>query len=102
MKRILDSSPAKVILAGGAKGVDTYAHRYADVNNIPFVLFKPYFLLDNKATYTPRHYFIRNKQLVDNADYVVAIWDGVSKGTEWGINYAKRTGKRCEVYTLDA
>ena len=37
------------------------------------------------------------KQIIDNADRVLAIWDGVSKGTEHGIKYSQKTGKQVMV-----
>ena len=40
---------------------------------------------------------VRNKQIVDYADHVVAFWDGNSKGTLSVINYAKKAGKPCDV-----
>jgi predicted Rossmann fold nucleotide-binding protein DprA/Smf involved in DNA uptake len=93
------ASRAGCILAGGALGVDRLAEEYAVEKCIPFILFKPYFMLDPQATYSVRHYFTRNKQIIDNADTVVAIWDGESPGTSWGINYARKRGKKLFVYT---
>ena len=40
---------------------------------------------------------VRNKQIVDYADEVVAFWDGKSKGTLSVIKYCEKTGKRCRV-----
>lgn len=82
-----------VILSGGAKGVDTLAKEWAEAMGIPFILFKPYFLVDARAPYDPRHYFTRNKQIVDNSDVIIAFWDGVTKGSSWGINYARKQCK---------
>lgn len=33
------------------------------------------------------------KTIVDNADMVIAFWDGTSKGTQNAINYAKKQAK---------
>ena len=97
LTRLLDTTSLQkdkiVVLSGGAKGVDTLAQQWADVNNVPFILFKPYFLVDSRAPYDPRHYFTRNKQIIDNSDIIIAFWDGHTKGASWGINYARKTKK---------
>lgn len=85
------------IISGGAKGVDTLAKEYAEQNGLDFVLFKPYHLVDNKADFQPRYFFSRNRQIVDNADLVMCLWDGESNGTEHVISYATRKGKALEV-----
>lgn len=89
-----------VILAGGAKGVDELARKWAESKGVDFVLFKPYFMLDSSCDYNVRHYAIRNKQLVHNADHVLAIWDGVSSGTLGGIQMAKLNHKPLTLITL--
>jgi len=44
--------------------------------------------------YSPDKMQIRNIWMVDQSDYVIAIWDGMSKGGTWNcINYAKSQGK---------
>ena len=95
------SSSAACFLAGGAKGVDTLVEGYSFEKGIPFILFKPYFLLDPNAPYSVRHYFTRNKQIIDNSDRVVAIYDGDSPGTKWGIAYARKRGKTVDIYQGD-
>lgn len=100
IKRSCDShNNSLVILAGGASGVDELARQWAKDNHVDFVMFKPYFMLDSKASYTPRHYFFRNKQIIQNADTILAIWDGESNGTRFGIEYAKKHKKDITVVT---
>lgn len=82
-----------VILSGGQVGVDRIVEAYARDNGIPFILFKPYNLLDSKAPHTTRYYFVRNKQAVDNADWVIVFSDGEDAGTEDVINYTRKRGK---------
>jgi len=44
--------------------------------------------------YSPDKMQIRNVWMVDHADYVIAIWDGISKGgTQNCMDYAKSKGK---------
>lgn len=85
------------IVSGGAEGVDGFAKSYASKWSMDHVEFIPYFKLDRASNYSARHFFIRNKQIIDNADRVLAIWDGVSKGTEHGIKYSQKTGKQVMV-----
>lgn len=82
-----------VLLSGGAKGVDTLVEEYAKEGKFDHVLFKPYHMLDPKTPYQKKFFFVRNRQLIDNADKVLIFWDGVSGGTAWCIDYATRTGK---------
>ena len=90
---IKDHTTGKLtILSGGAKGVDQLSRKYSEANGIDFVEFLPYHLLDN-VPFSSKYFFIRNKQMIDNADKVLIIWDGKSKGTEYGIKYSQKKNK---------
>ena len=84
-----------LIISGGAVGVDTLAEEYADKNGIKKLILYPDYELYGKSA--P---LIRDKLIVDHADLVIAVWDGVSGGTEFTISYAKRRGVPCEVYII--
>lgn len=87
---IKDHTTGKItIIAGGAKGVDQLAKAYANSHGLDFVEFLPYHLLD-KVPFSSKYFFIRNKQMIDNADKVLVFWDGKSKGTEYGIKYSQK------------
>ena len=88
-----DFPQVDVLISGGQKGVDRHVEAYAAANGLPFVLLKPYHLLDPQAEHKTRHYFIRNKQMIDNSDWVIAFSDGADAGTEDLINYARKRGK---------
>lgn len=75
------------IISGGAKGTDTLAKEYALTNNIPLVEFLPEY-----EKYGKRAPILRNIQIVDNCDYIIAFWDGYSRGTKFTIDYAKKRG----------
>jgi predicted Rossmann fold nucleotide-binding protein DprA/Smf involved in DNA uptake len=77
------------IISGGAKGADALAEKYAKNHNIPVKVFKP-----DWRKYKRGAGLIRNKQIVENADIVVAFWDGASKGTKFTIDYAKKLNKK--------
>ncbi len=75
------------IVSGGAKGADTYAKEYAIKNDIPIVEFLPkYDIHGRKAP------LMRNIQIVENCDYLLALWNGTSRGTKFTIDYASRQG----------
>ncbi len=83
------------IISGGARGIDTCAYMYAKKHHIPFYVFPPMYEMYGKAA--P---LIRDKQIVQNCDMVIAIWDGVSKGTKFTIDYARKMNKRLKLYIL--
>ncbi len=80
------------IVSGGAKGIDTDAQEYAQSHNIKMTVFLPQY--DRYGRGAP---IVRNKQIVDYADEVVAFWDGKSKGTLSVIGYCKKQGKNITV-----
>ena len=88
--RKIDDVAPLVILSGGAKGVDTLAKEYAYEKSIDFIEFLPYHLLDQRVEFSSKYFFVRNKQMIDNADMLLAFWDGESKGTQHGIKYAQK------------
>ena len=75
------------IVSGGAKGADTYAKDYALKNGIPIIEFLP----DYKK-YGRKAPLIRNMQIVDNCDFLLAFWNGTSRGTKFTIDYAEKRG----------
>ncbi len=83
---------AKEIISGGAKGIDTCVANYARKNNIILTEIVPDYKLYGRAA--P---IVRNKQIVDCADKIIAFWDGNSKGTLSVIKYAKQAKKICEI-----
>ncbi len=97
----VDMGVPVTIISGGAKGVDSIANDWAYARKCDFVLFKPYHLVDNREEFRPKFFFVRNKQIVDNADEVVCFWDGVSSGTASTIELAEKAGKHLTVIKWD-
>ena len=83
------------IVSGGAKGIDTDAENYARDNNIITTIFLP-----DYSRYGRGAPIVRNKQIVDYADEVIAFWDGKSRGTKSVIDYCKKQGKKITVVTV--
>lgn len=65
------------LISGGAKGIDTCVRRYAEQHGIPLTEHKP-----DYARYKKAAPIIRNARIIMDADEIVALWDGMSRGTE--------------------
>lgn len=76
-----------IIVSGGATGVDTLAKEYAIKNNIPIIEFLPEY--DKYGRKAP---LMRNIQIVDNCDFLLAFWNGNSRGTKFTIDLAIKRG----------
>jgi len=80
------------IVSGGADGADYLAERYATEFNHKIIIFKADWNKNGRSAG-----FIRNKQIIDYADRIIAFWDGKSKGTANDIELAKKSKKECVV-----
>lgn len=83
------------IVSGGAKGIDSDAEAYANANGIKMTVFLP-----DYARYGRGAPIVRNKQIVDYADEVLAFWDGMSRGTLSVIKYCENQGKKISVVRM--
>ena len=81
------------IISGGAFGIDRCAEEYAKKHNIPIKIIRPDYKTHGK--FAP---LVRNREMVDMADLVIAIWDGKSRGTKFTIDYAIKTNTRLKIY----
>ncbi len=81
------------IISGGAKGADTLAERFAREQNLPAIIFLPKFKTDPQIKYHPSYYHIRNREIVDYADHILAFMSPGSKGTKSAVKYAESIGK---------
>lgn len=77
----------KQIVSGGAEGADKLAEEYAAKNKIPIQIYPP-----DWQGYGKSAAFIRNQQIVDNSDRMVAFWDGKSSGTLDAIKRSVQAG----------
>ena len=75
------------IVSGGAKGADSLAEIYAEKHQLPLVVFKP-----DWPKYGRGAGIVRNREIIEAADMVVAFWDGSSKGTASSLKFAKSKG----------
>jgi predicted Rossmann fold nucleotide-binding protein DprA/Smf involved in DNA uptake len=78
-----------LIITGGAKGVDALGEQYAREHGIPTVTVKPVYEKYGRAAPIRR-----DEEMVDMADAVLVVWDGVSRGSRHTAEYARKQGKR--------
>lgn len=76
--------PITTLLSGGARGVDRMAEAWAERHGIPIERIKPDWKRHGRGAG-----FKANEALISRAEAVVAIWDGVSKGTKSVLELAK-------------
>lgn len=72
------------IISGGAKGIDQCAAAYARKHGLELIEYLPDYRLYGRGAPIRR-----NRKIVDAADYVVAVWNGKSRGTLDVIAYAE-------------
>lgn len=75
------------VVSGGAEGVDKFGEKYANRFDIPLKIF-PADWKRKKASAG----IIRNAEMANYAEALIAVWDGKSKGTKNMIEIAGRKG----------
>jgi len=95
VKRTLSAIDITILVSGGAKGADTLGEQYAKENNIPTKIFLPDWEKHGKAAG-----FIRNTDIINEAELVVAFWDQNSSGTKDSIEKADKAGKKILIITF--
>ena len=79
------------IVCGLAKGVDELGRQFGVDNNLVIHEFPANWELGKSAGH------IRNRQMGDFADQLLAVWDGESRGTKGMIDYMKSLNKPCHI-----
>lgn len=77
------------IISGGARGVDCCAREYALSHGIKYTEYLPEYSIFGRSAPLKR-----NQKIINNADVVLAFWDGSSKGTKYVIDRCRRQGVR--------
>ena len=77
-----------VVVSGGALGVDSTAVTEAKLCGLATTVYLPEW-----AKYGKSAGFRRNVLIVNDADVVVAFWDGKSKGTKHSMDLAVQLGR---------
>ena len=85
--KVLDEMEITTIISGGARGADKLGERYANERGISLEQYPAQW-----DRYGNHAGFIRNVEMAENADALVAFWDGFSGGTLHMITVAKQRG----------
>jgi hypothetical protein len=85
-----------VLLSGHARGVDQLAEEWAKSNKICVELYPANWDLYGKMAGP-----IRNGEMIEKAEGLVALWDGVSAGTRDVIKQATKNARRVFVFRTD-
>lgn len=81
------------IVSGGARGVDTSAREYALRHGLKLTEYLPEY--DRYGRGAPLR---RNITIIENADLVLAFWDGRSRGTRYVIDNCKKRNIPVNIY----
>ena len=74
------------VVSGKARGADSLGERYAKEHKLPIQPFPPNWNLGKVAA------ILRNEEMGNYADALIAFWDSSSPGTKHMINYATKKG----------
>ena len=83
------------VISGGATGPDKLGEKFAKDFGFALEIFEADW---NK--YGKRAGYVRNEEMAEDSDALIAIWDGKSKGTKHMIDIAKRKGLYTFVYEV--
>ena len=81
------------VISGGASGADTFGEWWAKENDVPLIR-KP----ADWDRYGKSAGYKRNEEMAEEAEALLALWDGESRGTGHMIDIAKRKGLLYYVY----
>ena len=81
------------IVSGGAEGIDELGRRYAKEHGLLYKEFPPEY-----GRYGKSAAFIRNAQIVEYAHFVLAFWDGKSRGTADTVIKCCQLNKPVEIF----
>ena len=85
-----------IILSGHASGADALGENFATDHNLQCELYPADWKRHGKAAGP-----IRNAEMAEVADALIAFWDGQSHGTKSMIELAKRKGLQVAVIRFD-
>lgn len=85
----IEEAPFEIteVISGGAKGVDRIGETWARKRNIPIRIMKPIWTHKGAG-------LARNVEMAEEADALIAVYDGQSKGTKHMIDTMRKKGKR--------
>ena len=85
------------VISGTAYGADRHGEKWASVRGLEVVRFPALWDLYGRSA-GPR----RNKEMAQNANALIAIWDGSSTGTKTMIGYANQYSLKIMIYYYES
>ena len=92
LSRFIPSGTTEIV-SGGARGVDTVAKRYAVDHGLKLTEFLPEYERFGRGAPLKR-----NITIIENADIVLAFWDGKSRDTKFVIDNCHRRNIPIKIY----
>ena len=83
------------IVSGGVRGVDACAREYAQRHGLKLTEYMPEYSRYGRAAPLKR-----NITIIENADLVLAFWDGKSHGTKYVIDNCVKRNIPVKIHTL--
>ena len=87
------------LISGGAEGGDTFDREWARSRNVPFEEFLPDYAKHGGVR--GRAEMIRNRQIANTTDLLIAYWNRKSRGTKATIEMAVKAGKQVYVHHFE-
>ena len=84
------------IVSGGAKGIDSCAREYAQQHGLKLTEYLPEY-----SKYRRGAPLKRNITIIENADLVLAFWDGTSRGTKYVIDNCRKRNVPVKIHLLN-
>lgn len=92
LKESLKDVPISEVVSGRARGADLLGEKWAKEGGVKIAYFPA-----DWNTYGKRAGFLRNTEMAEYAEQLVAFWDGESKGTKHMIETATKRGLKIKV-----
>lgn len=83
------------VVCGMARGADLFGQMWANLKCLPVEEFPANWELHGRSAG-----YIRNSEMASNADALIAVWDGKSKGTLNMIEVARKKGLEVFIYEV--
>ena len=93
---LLKNQREVTIISGTAKGADQLGERYAKERNLSVIKFPA-----DWGTHGKKAGYLRNKEMSNNSDALIAFWDLRSPGTKSMIELAREKGLKVKVHLMD-
>ena len=84
------------VVSGTARGADRLGEDWAEANDIPVLKFPA-----DWNRHGRKAGFIRNTEMAKNADALIALWDGKSRGTAHLINIARQNNLAVHIHNVE-